>query len=261
MVDNVAQAQAGLDEAPAADLPVLPVLPMLPPMLPMLIAESGGERAAFGTGGALAGPLLERLARARNRLGRERLEAPVLVAGLLAQPAGWQEELIRRDPRLQTWGVGELLLRRGEELAAQDPAESARLAGLALTTADQLDGCHPEPVLQDLRARAWAAVGEARRQAGQLRAAEEALRASAGCLAHGTGDLLVEARLLEFEAAVRLDQERRGEAAALLLQAASRYRSVNEPELLDRVLLRRNEIRREEERVRFATELVFEPSV
>lgn len=259
MVDNVAQAQAGRDEAPAADLPVL--LPMLP-LLAASSAESGGERAAFGgTGGALAGPLLERLARARNRLGRERLEAPVLVAELLAQPAGWQEELIRRDPRLQTWGVGELLLRRGEELAAQDPAESARLAGLALASADQLAGCHPEPVLQDLRARAWAAVGEARRRAGQLRAAEEALRASAGCLAHGTGDLLVEARLLEFEAAVRLDQERRGEAAALLLQAASRYRSVNEPELLDRALLRRNEIRREEERVRFASELVFEPSV
>lgn len=260
MVDNRSQAQAGLDEAPAADLPV-PMLPALP-ILPILMTESGGERAAFSdTGGTLAGPLLERLARARNRLGRERQEAPLLVAELLAQLPGWQEELIRRDPRLQTWGVGELLLRRADELAAHDPAEAARLAGLALATADQLAGCHPEPVLQDLRARAWAALGEARRQAGQLRAAEEALRASAGCLAHGTGDLLVEARLLEFEAAVRLAQERRGEAAALLLQAASRYRSVNEPELLDRALVRRNEIRREEERVRFATELVFEPSV
>ncbi len=263
MVDKVAQAQVELEEV--LDLPVLIRAAGAPGALG---ADIAGARRAGRAAGSPAGKanarteqLLERLARARNRLGRERLEAPALVSELLGRPPGDQEDLVRRDPRFQTWGVCELLLRRGDELAGRDAAESGRRAGLALATADLLSGRHPEPVLQDLRARAWATVGESRRQTGQLRGAEEALRSGAGCLAHGTGDLLVEARLLEFEAAVRLDQERRGEAAALLQQAASRYMAVNEPELLDRTLLRRNQIRREAERVRFASELAFEPSV
>jgi hypothetical protein len=208
-----------------------------------------------------AGTILDRLARARLLLGRERAEGPALLIWLLAHPAGCQEELVCQDRRLQTWGVCEQLLRRSEEVAPTDPDESGRLAALALTICERLEGRHPEPVLQDLRARAWAGLGEARLQAGQLRGAEEAVRAGAGCLAHGTGDLLIEARLLEFEASVRLDQGRRGEAAALLQQAASRYLAVNEPELLDRALLRRNQIRRQTERFRFPSHLIFQPIV
>ena len=79
-------------------------------------------------------------------------------------------------------------------------------------------------MVEDLKARAWAAAGEARRRQGDLAGAEAAVRAAASRLAHGTGDLLVEARLLEFEAAVRRDQRRGGEAAALLKLAAARYR-------------------------------------
>ena len=94
----------------------------------------------------------------------------------------------------------------------------------------------------DLKARAWAAAGEARRLQGDLAGAEEALRAAAACLAHGTGDLLVEARLLEFEAAVRRAQGRGGEAAALLKQAAARYRQVGETQLLERVLAEREAV-------------------
>jgi hypothetical protein len=52
----------------------------------------------------------------------------------------------------------------------------------------------------------------------------------------------VEARLLEFEALVRRQQGRSGEAAALLKMAAARYREIGESELLARVLAARNEI-------------------
>jgi hypothetical protein len=159
------------------------------------------------------------------------------------------------EPCFQTFGLCELLL--GEAARAATGAvpaadatlahsgEAGHLAALALAAAERLDGAvHAAPVVADLKARAWAEIGEARRVVGELHAAEEALAAAAACLAHGTGDLLVDARLLEFEAAVRIDQGRPGEAAALLRQAAARYAQVNEPELAARAAGRREAIRR-----------------
>jgi hypothetical protein len=104
---------------------------------------------------------------------------------------------------------------------------------------------HADAVAQDLKARAWAAAGEAQRQRGDLAAAEGALRSAAACLAQGTGDLLVEAFLLEFEASLRREQGRTGEAAALLKMAAARYRETGEKSLLERVLADRDAILRE----------------
>ncbi len=197
--------------------------------------------AGEDAGGARA--LLAGLSRVWSELDRERAAAPRLVGELLALPLELREKRLRRDPRFHTWGVCELLL--AKSLEAEEPAAGS-LAALALAGTERLDPArHPPPVVGDLKARAWAAFGEARRRQGDLSGAEEALRAAAACLAHGTGDLLVEARLLEFEAAVRRTQGRGGEAAALLKQAAARYRQVGETQLLERVLAEQESIRRE----------------
>ena len=79
-----------------------------------------------------------------------------------------------------------------------------------------------------------------------VKVTRSALRNAASCLALGTGDLLVEGRLLEFEARVRREQGRSGEAAALLKMAAARYRETGESELLAKVVAARNEILRNE---------------
>jgi hypothetical protein len=190
--------------------------------------------------------LLAALSRLRSALDRERAEAPALAAELLALAPGPREERLRRDLRFHTWGLCELLLTRSLEAVEEDPAAAGDLAALALAGAGRLDPeRHAAPVVEDLKARAWAAAGEARRRQGDLAGAEEALRAAAGCLAHGTGDLLVEARLLEFEATVRRGQGRGGEAAALLKLAASRYRESGEAQRLERVLAAREEVLRE----------------
>lgn len=189
--------------------------------------------------------LLAALSRLRAALDRERAEAPALAAELLALPPEERGDRLRRDVRFQTWGLCELLLARGLDAGAA-PAEAGALATLALAGADRLDReRHAAPVVEDLKARAWAAAGEARRRQGDLAGAEEALRAAAGCLAHGTGDLLVEARLLEFEAALRRGQGRGGEAAALLKLAAARYRESGEVDLLARTLAARDELLRD----------------
>ena len=208
--------------------------------------EDGGD-AGLGESGESEAEhaLLDRLAQARSNLARERAAAPSLRRELAALPPGRQLAALAGDARFHTFGLAELLLAEAAAATAADPAAAGRLAELALAAAARLDGTlHPPPIVRDLEARAWAAAGEARRAAGELRGAEEALAAAAACLAHGTGDLTVDARLLEFEAAVRADQGRLGEADALLRQAAARYLRVNERELAAAVEARREELRR-----------------
>jgi hypothetical protein len=198
-------------------------------------------------------PLLAVLERVRSTLDRERAAAPAFCAELLALPPEAALERIRREARFQTWGLCELLLVKSAELTAIDagaadpnavnPARAAQLAALALAGAERLDPArHAVAVVEDLKARAWAAAGEACRCAADLAGAEEALRAAAACLSRGTGDLLVEARLLEFEAAVRRGQKRYKEAAAVLKMAAARYRETGETERLERALAEREDI-------------------
>lgn len=199
----------------------------------------------LGTGDG-TGALLGRLAGAREALDRERQDAPQLCAELLAQPEEVRLGLVSLDRRFHTWGVCELLLARSQEALDQhapDPAAPGHLAALALAASEELDlERHAPALIKDLRAKTWACIGESRRQAGDLPGAEEALRAAGSCLAYGTGDLLVEARLLEFEAAVRATQGRTGEALALLDQAAARYSEVHETQLQERVLRRRDQV-------------------
>lgn len=205
-----------------------------------------------------ADSLLERLTRSQAALDRERAAAPALCSELLALSEERQEARLRQDPRFHTWGVCEVLLERSLAAPETDGLERGCLARLALTAAALLDeALHCAPVVQDLEARAWACLGASKLQADDLPGAEEALRQAAQRLAHGTGDLLVEARLLEFEAAVRSRQGRRNEAAALLQQAESRYREVNEYQLAARTQVQRDQVLQQgEPRLRG---IVFEP--
>lgn len=203
------------------------------------LARPAGPGEESGT----AETLLSRLARAREALGRERAEAPGLVDQLLAEPAPGRRELAKADPRLHTWGVCELLLERAVAAEDAEPGSSGAFAELALAIAERLDlRHHAAPVVEDLKARAWDCLGRAFLARPDLDAAGRALQAAASCLAQGTGDLLVEARLLEFEAAVREKEGRPSEAAALLKQAASRYREVGDAQLLARVRERREQV-------------------
>lgn len=206
----------------------------------------GLELASLGFAdeeGEGTGVLLACLARVRSALERERAEAPALLAELLAQPEERRRELAGTDSRFQTWGICELLLARALASGEDDPAESGRLAALALATTAHLDTQrHAPPVVADLEARAWGCLGTARLRQGDLAGAEETLLSAAACLAQGTGDLLVEGNLLEFEAAVRQHQGRPGEAAALLKQAASRYREIGDAELLARAERQRAQV-------------------
>lgn len=223
----------------AAEDPRRVRVPLAAEPIRSLLLEDDGE----GTGS-----LLEILSRVRSVLDRERSEAPALLDELLALVPEERGERLRREPRFHNWGLCELLLARSTA-AETDPANpedaAVDLAVLVLVVADLLDRSrHAPTVVEDLKARAWAAAGEACLRREDLAGAEDALRGAASCLAQGTGDLLVEGRLLEFEAAVRRHQGRTGEAAALLKMAAARYREIGESELLAKAVAARNELLR-----------------
>jgi len=178
-------------------------------------------------------PLLEHLTRAQEVLARERAEAVRLCEELLALPREHQVAAVRSDLRFRTWGICEgLLLRSADPQVA--PAEAEHLALLALQVAAGLDGIvHNAAVVRDLEASAWGCASRARLRADDEDGAEQALIEAAAHLAHGTGDLLVEARLLELEAMLRRQQGRPRDAAALLRQAEARYREIGETGLAD----------------------------
>lgn len=192
------------------------------------------------------GSLLELLARAQQRLDHERAGAPALCAELLEIPAGQREERAASDPRFHNWGVCEELLRHCAALQESDPAAAASLSALVLALTPRLGGGHgghDAPIVQDLEARAWACAGTVRLRQGDVRGAEQALREGAVRLACGTGDLLVDARLLEFEAAVREAQGSLRAAIGLLRQAESRYREIGEPGLAAQARAARERLR------------------
>jgi tetratricopeptide (TPR) repeat protein len=170
------------------------------------------------------GPALERsaqrLAERARQLDEERREAPSLCAALLAAPAGQREACLRDDARLRTWGVLERLVEQSAETAIQSPPRSEEQARLALRLSDLLDrDRHPGALIEDLRARAWAHLGNARRVGSDLRGAAAAFAAAATHLARGTGDPLERALLLDLEASLLRDQRRFREAQTLLRRA------------------------------------------
>jgi hypothetical protein len=179
--------------------------------------------------------LWSRLSAAEERLERERRQAPILVARLAA--ANPIDRMVcLADPEFQTWGVGELLVAASEEACDIDLPRAEQLAHLALALVATLyPPNQPAALIEDLRARGWAALGEVKRRKREFDAAEEALHTAARALVRGTGDLLVEARLLEFEARLRLDGERPLEAESLLRQASSRLRQAGEFEQWQRI--------------------------
>lgn len=191
--------------------------------------------------------VIGRVRQASDALEADRAAARRHVAELEALPRPRRRARLEGDPRFHTWGCAELLIWRSEELA--DPAEACEaesLAGLALLAAGRLAPADfPPGLVEELRARAWLALGEARRLASDLPAAEEALRLARTHLLRGSGDRIERARHLEREALLRRDQGRAGDAARLLGRAILIYRREGQDELLAEALLKLGCVRAE----------------
>ena len=157
-------------------------------------------------------------------LDRERAEAGPLFAELARHRPQQQALVLCNDPRFHTWGVLEELLERSQAVLPARRGESERLGGLAVQLADRLDPAYyGESRLEDLRARAWSCIAEARRLRSDFAGAGEAFDRSHDHLRTGSGDTLERALILDLEAGLRRCEHRLDEAKRLLRQALETF--------------------------------------
>lgn len=153
-------------------------------------------------------------------MARERAEAPSLYVQLTGYPPERQELVLRNSPGFHTWGVFEMLVERSLEASISDPEKAERLGHLALLLAEHLDEhYYNASLIEDLRARTWAFIGNALRLKSDLYGAEESFGKAYAHLQSGTQDPLERAVLLDLEASLRRDQRRFEEAERLLKRA------------------------------------------
>ena len=137
-----------------------------------------------------------------------------------------QRILICEDPRFQSWPLCELLLQHSWKEGFDHPREALELAELAVSVAAELNlqASVPGPLLCDLKARAWAYLGNARRITSDLRGAEKAFELAESLVGRGSGDPIEEGRILELRASLALATHDLDEAGRLLSRANSLYR-------------------------------------
>lgn len=172
------------------------------------------------------GPVLQEhehsLREREQSMAKEREEAPGLFVELTNYPVEQRDLILKNSLRFHTWGVFELVIERIFETGIRNPAYAEELGGLALQLSELLNPVdYGAEVICDLRARAWAYMGNARRIRSDLRGAEEALQRAYVEIEKGTHDPLERAILLDLEASLRKDQRLFAEAYKLLRRAVS----------------------------------------
>lgn len=154
----------------------------------------------------------------------EGLQAPELVERMMGLPFDEQLSLVCDDESFHTWGACQLLLRKSREAAFEDPARSVNLAELGLKVAYNLDDAYDPHWVLDLRAKACAYLGNARRVLGELRSADTAFRDAHEHLDRSmTGNERVRAEVIDLEASLRREQRRFDSALSLLDEAVDLY--------------------------------------
>lgn len=170
-----------------------------------------------------------------HAIERERAAAPALLDELRRHPPERRVWLIAAKRRYHSLPLLELLVRTGDEEVHRDAREAERWADLALRLADHLDPARfGARVLEDVRARCWASIGNARRVATDLYRADRAFWAAEGHLRLGSRDPLQRALVLSYKASLRRAQRRFDEAFSLFKRAVSIWLSAGD---LRRVLI------------------------
>ncbi|MDY7095585.1 MAG: hypothetical protein SX243_21625 [Acidobacteriota bacterium] len=136
------------------------------------------------------------------------------------------------------WAMCSLLVEKSKEALAYSPARSVTLAHAAVSLTVFLDPeYYSPPLLADLRARAWAYLGNAQRVAGDLEASEKSLRDAMVFVSRGTGATLTRGTVADLLGSLRVDQRRLTEAVQSLQQAADLYDRADRPDLVGKVHL------------------------
>jgi tetratricopeptide (TPR) repeat protein len=130
------------------------------------------------------------------------------------------------------------LLKASWKLRYSDPAAMVALATLATAEAEQTAaGRLDDPALIDLLAKSWTELGNAHRVTNNLQDAELALRRAALCLAEGSGDPRLRARVLDRISSLLTDQRHFKEAGQLLDEVYAIHQKLGDPHMAGRALI------------------------
>ena len=145
----------------------------------------------------------------------------------------------RQVQALHGWPLCEALLRKSYDLRFSDPKRMLDLADSAAGVAEYIrPEKYPWPgFVADLRARAFAELGNAYRINDRLSEADAAFERVEGFLEEGTGDPALHAQILDLLASLRSSQRRLEETVALLDQVHSLYLEADDPHLAGRALI------------------------
>lgn len=155
----------------------------------------------------------------------EARQVPELFARLKDLPFDEQIALVKDDETFHTWAFCQALLKESQEAGFEEPARAINLAELAISVSLQLGEAYDPHWVIDLRARAYAYLGNSQRILGELRSAETAFRESEALLTRSmTGNPLIEAEVLHLKASLRRAQRYLKEALALVDRSLVIYR-------------------------------------
>lgn len=156
----------------------------------------------------------------------EGLDAPELWQRLHLLPYDEQLRQVEEDGAFQTWALCRLLLRKSLEATLHRPDLAVQLAFLAVKIAAHLGEAYHRDWVMDLRALAFAYLGNARRVVGELQSAADAFHEAHSYLRRsGSGNPRVEAEILDLEASLRREERRFGAALELLERVITTYTS------------------------------------
>jgi tetratricopeptide (TPR) repeat protein/DNA-binding XRE family transcriptional regulator len=169
----------------------------------------------------LPAPELPEVERSGSRpTAADRLLADDLWARLKGRTHSARLALVEEAPQYQSWALAERLCAESERAAADSPRQAVELAELALRAAERVSG--EAAWLSLLAGYIWAYLGNARRVASDLPAAEQAFRLAWKLWNEGSAadtGLLDGSRLLDLEASLLRAQRHMAAALERLDQA------------------------------------------
>ncbi len=149
---------------------------------------------------------------------------------------------VEHDQSFHTYGLFSRLLEAAAGYIRSEPAEAVDIIRLAILVAERLNPAEiGEERHADLRAHAWAALGNARRLASDFEGARRAFNEAWRILEEGTGDPSEEAYLVSLEASYMKDLGEFELAEASLEEALEKYREARDPHGQGRILLQMGE--------------------
>jgi tetratricopeptide (TPR) repeat protein len=160
----------------------------------------------------------------RLALAEDRARAEPLLAELRAGRRLWEDLTGGERRRISPAALVDYLLEASFACRFADPARMVALAEAACAVADRLTSRrYGRELTADLRARAWAELGNAYRVVDDLGAAGPALARAQKLASEGTRSSSVSARIAEQMASYLIDLREFGEAVGLLEQAEALY--------------------------------------